>query len=63
MRSPNSSLDGRRNHTSKSNSDAVSGRSKQDFLESIKSKLISKYGSDQISKMAIDQCMTKLNSK
>ena len=63
MRSPNTSLDGRQNYGTKSTSDAVSGRSKHDFLDSIRSKLILKYGSDQISKRAIDQCMTKLNTK
>jgi len=53
-RSPNSSFEGARYLSTKPVSDSVSGRSKQDFLESIRTKLISKYGSDQICKRAID---------
>ena len=46
IRSPNSSLEAKRNQNSKAASEAVSGRSKHDFLESIRSKLLLKYGSD-----------------
>ena len=52
--SPNSSLEAKRYQSSRIASDAVSGRSKHDFLESIRSKLVLKYGSDSISKQAID---------
>ena len=42
---------------------SVQSRSKRDFLDSIRSKFLMKYGNDPIAKEAINSSVAKLSSK